>query len=977
MKQAKRVLSVLLCLVLLLGVLPVSALAEDAGTHVEVATLQDLKKALNDAADANSGNTTINLTADITLGADDKWQSVRVINNGGIVTLNGNDHTITGLNAPLFGSCGTGYNSGIVISNLTLKNVNINTTPDHNPGVAAFIGAVGVMDKVELTDCHVDGGTIIGTGADSSRNQVNVGGLIGWTSGYDNVPLIVTITNCSVKDCKIKGPNSVGGLIGHAGSNAATYHIITNCEVSDCELTSTKMGSTSTWRVGDVVGTANSGQVTVDQATVDHTKGNTRTQVDATTGSAIENGLVGRAVLNNTGLLIVAGKVTAAGTNYGDIADANASEVLIDCGNGKWEKLDDDTVALVISAQGNVTHYEYPSEAVEEAETNDTVMLLKNVDRPWSVLTINKKITLTAAEGFSFDGQLFFREGSEGSQVVDMTFEYEGPTTGPCITIKDAPGVVVRGCTVTSKAYISIVGASNDAKVYDCKFTKSGSVSIEGASEVEVSRCEFALDTQGWCIKAADAPYVKIAGNKFKLVGIRKTSSVKAIYLSGAATDNAEVSGNSCTISGTVDGGLYFLDATATKRSEPSTDYITGLKVTNNKVDGSAFPGHGFFALISDVKDPTITNNQVNDCCYGIVQNNDRTHSKDHNDLSNADISGNTYTDMTTDTYITLANAALKRGNVWTDYNRVQDAVDAIQPGDTVTGDPTSASKTNDVTVTLKYNDGVSADAKIILIKDTSVKLPTPTRSGYTFNGWYDGGTKVDSDAYKATENVTLTASWSFDPAAIGGTVGGVLLAAGSTNAPAPTLDADTHTAYVEGYPDGTVKPNGKITRAETAAILYRLMTPQSRKAYLTNDSNFHDVDFAAWYNTYVATLNAAGVITDSENGYFRPNDAITRAELAAMLAQFAKTRGGAYTFTDVTVEHWAANAIRICANLGWINGYPDGTFRPDATITRAELMAMLNRATGRTAREGTRTWRDNADKSAWYYLDVQTATND
>ena len=212
---------------------------------------------------------------------------------------------------------------------------------------------------------------------------------------------------------------------------------------------------------------------------------------------------------------------------------------------------------------------------------------------------------------------------------------------------------------------------------------------------------------------------------------------------------------------------------------------------------------------------------------------------------------------------------------------------------------------------------------------------------------------------------------------AIGGTVGGVLLAAGSTNAPAPTLDADTHTAYVEGYPDGTVKPNGKITRAETAAILYRLMTPQSRKAYLTNDSNFHDVDFAAWYNTYVATLNAAGVITDSENGYFRPNDAITRAELAAMLAQFAKTRGGAYTFTDVTVEHWAANAIRICANLGWINGYPDGTFRPDATITRAELMAMLNRATGRTPREGTRTWRDNADKSAWYYLDVQTATND
>lgn len=975
MKQAKRVLSVLLCLVLLLGVLPVSALAEDAGTSVAKIgeqTYNSLQDALNAAA-STTGNTTVELLDDIDL-SDAEWTSVVVsggkTSNIGTVTLDGKGKTITGLSAPLFGNVGTG-SSGIVIKDLTLDTADITVDEDDankNIGVGAFIQYAGAADPVTLENCKLTNSSV--------KGGHWAGGLIGYTAGYSTLndgprASYVTLTNCSVTNSSVTSKGSVGGLIGHAGGDAWTYSTITNCTVSSCTLTST---NTSTWRVGDLVGTANSGQVTIDQATVDHTKGNTRSQ-GSMTDPLFENGLVGRAVLGDTGLLVVAGKVTAAGTNYGDIANANASEVLVDCGNGKWEKLNGDTVALVISAQGNVKQqYAYLSEAVEGAETGDTVVLVKESSE---TVTIDKEITLTAAEGFSFNGRLLFANGSAGSQVVDMTFGYEGPTSGACITITNAPNVVVRGCTVTSDAFIRIKSTSGSAKVYDCKFTDDGSVSIEGASEVEVSRCEFALEAQGWCIKAADAPNVKITGNKFNLGGSRRTSSVKAIYLSGAATDNAEVSGNSCAISGTEDGGLYFLDATATKKSTPSTDYITGLKVTGNKVDGSAYPDRGFFALISDVQDPTITGNQVNDCCYGIVQNNDRTHREDHNDLSNADISGNTYTDMTKDTYITLANAALKRGNVWTDYNRVQDAVDAIQPGDTVTGDPTSASETNDVTVTLKYNDGVSADATIILIKGTPVKLPTPTRSGYTFNGWYDGGTKVDSDAYKATENVTLTASWSFDPAAIGGTVGGVLLAAGSTNAPAPTLDADTHTAYVEGYPDGTVKPNGKITRAETAAILYRLMTPQSRKAYLTNDSNFHDVDFAAWYNTYVATLNAAGVITDSENGYFRPNDAITRAELAAMLAQFAKTKGGAYTFTDVTVEHWAANAIRICANLGWINGYPDGTFRPDATITRAELMAMLNRATGRTTREGTRTWRDNADKSAWYYLDVQTATND
>lgn len=201
-------------------------------------------------------------------------------------------------------------------------------------------------------------------------------------------------------------------------------------------------------------------------------------------------------------------------------------------------------------------------------------------------------------------------------------------------------------------------------------------------------------------------------------------------------------------------------------------------------------------------------------------------------------------------------------------------------------------------------------------------------------------------------------------------------------NKTAPKLNTRDHFAYVQGYPDGTVKPAGSITRAEVAAILFRLMDADSRSLYYATASGFRDVDSTKWYNTYVATLNNAGVITDSRTGYFRPNDAITRAELAAMLAQFAEKKSAAIYFSDISAGYWAANAIALTANLGWINGYPDGTFGPDKTVTRAELMAMVNRATGRAPEStsallsGMKTWKDNADTARWYYLDVQEATN-
>ena len=196
-------------------------------------------------------------------------------------------------------------------------------------------------------------------------------------------------------------------------------------------------------------------------------------------------------------------------------------------------------------------------------------------------------------------------------------------------------------------------------------------------------------------------------------------------------------------------------------------------------------------------------------------------------------------------------------------------------------------------------------------------------------------------------------------------------------------FNMDDHFAYVNGYPDGTVKPTGDVTRAEVAAILYRVMDADCVKTYETTRCSFSDVVRGDWFNTYVATLENAGVIVDTRtNGKFRPNEAITRAELAAMLAQFADIKSAANSFNDVSARHWASDEIAVCAKMGWINGYPDGSFRPDATITRAEMMAMINRALGRTPKSaddllsGMKTWRDNANVNAWYYLDVQEATN-
>lgn len=275
-------------------------------------------------------------------------------------------------------------------------------------------------------------------------------------------------------------------------------------------------------------------------------------------------------------------------------------------------------------------------------------------------------------------------------------------------------------------------------------------------------------------------------------------------------------------------------------------------------------------------------------------------------------------------------------------------------------------------TLTFDTMGGSRIDPVTVRHGNAVAKPKDPVNGGYIFDGWYTDKTYRTpyNFATPLTQDTTIYAKWFL-----------IVLPGVTVKKNTPKLNTADHFAYVQGYPDGTVKPAGNITRAETAAILFRLMDDASRKTYYSTKSGFRDVASGSWYNTYVATLNNAGVITDSSNGYFRPNEAITRAELAAMLAKFSETTGAANYFNDVSAKYWAANAIAICAKLGWITGYPDGTFRPDKNVTRAELMAMINRATGRAPKSadaflpGMKTWIDNTSDK-WYYLDVQEATN-
>ena len=299
----------------------------------------------------------------------------------------------------------------------------------------------------------------------------------------------------------------------------------------------------------------------------------------------------------------------------------------------------------------------------------------------------------------------------------------------------------------------------------------------------------------------------------------------------------------------------------------------------------------------------------------------------------------------------------------------------------------------------------VSPDMEVLTIRKGN-KTVVPTANGSTatttgssrnyFSNWTKDNTQVSTNATlnhqtilevikEFTGGKTYTFTANFGRSSGSGS--------GGSNRPKPPvveipddvptgLNGKDHYAYVVGYPDGMVYPQKNITRAEVATIFFRLLTDETREANMTKSNSYNDMKDGAWYTCAVSTLSKMGIIKGYEDGSFKPDASISRAEFAAIAARFDpdgdKTPA---TFSDVS-SHWAKDEISIAANHGWIKGYEDGSFKPDQKITRAETMTLVNRVLKRLPEtkddlhKDMKTWPDNQNESAWFYLAVQEATN-
>jgi uncharacterized repeat protein (TIGR02543 family) len=289
-----------------------------------------------------------------------------------------------------------------------------------------------------------------------------------------------------------------------------------------------------------------------------------------------------------------------------------------------------------------------------------------------------------------------------------------------------------------------------------------------------------------------------------------------------------------------------------------------------------------------------------------------------------------------------------------------------------------------DTMYTLTYDTNGGEDIKNeSYAAGTNVNLSkVPVKEGFTFTGWFaDKELETSIKSVTMSSNKTVYAGWKEgteqdkdkdkdkdkDPVI----------------APTPDkLNGNDHFAYIVGYEDNTVRPTANITRAEVATIFFRLLKDDVRSANITKTNSFSDVKESSWYNTAVSTMANMGIISGYPDGTFKPNESITRAEFAAIAARFdAANVSSVADFSDIA-GHWAALEISKAANNGWVSGYPDGTFRPNQKITRAEAMSLINRVLNRVPdsvddlHEDMVTFVDNADTNAWYYIAVQEAAN-
>ena len=941
------------------------------------------------AAADKTGDTVIELLDDINMTGK-SWTPVSVDGNHGqgVITLNGNGKTITGLSAPLFAG-GFAGKSGIVIKDLTIAGANINETTN-NLGIGAFINCVDSMPRIELDNCHLKNSKIVSTG------DARVGGLIGWTSGYNKpndgpVDTKVTLTNCSVENVTIEAKGSVGGLIGHAGANPATYHDITDCTVSGCTLTSTKDSGNY---VGTLVGTANVGQITVDAAS--SASGNTLKQNSSASEEASDK-ILGRDAVNDTGLVIVDNKVVAAGTAYGDIVNKNANEVLVEVSKGHWVKPHEETVAMIGAKQ-----YTTLPDAITDAKDGDTIKLLKDV-------TVTKPIEVTKSMTLDLNGHVLTAATASTATVKNsaiwvtaekVNLTIDGTTAGSGMTMRDThdtnweakvwgfvdlrEGSAGSTVTVNGGSYTGSTCAS-DSYHYTALFTVG--------SESKLVLNNVSAETDERVVKASSCGEVVVSGGTYNITGINaflgaafetKTASFTDMKLTAkyggcvqvgrnATLENCEIkvtdirTGDgtylNCAVAvqyggtATVKSGIYTAPYaayvyssggtiniengtfTGVVRADATTDTTAVINIKNGSFNGEIQKGGGPGSETISITGGTFSS----DPSVHVVGNGNT------NIVKRAGSEGAyTYTvlaksGLTSGVYLTNPSGALANNyyvsstanGVWT--------VSYSAPSSG--GGSSSSSRRYDVSAPSVKHGDVTVSPKTASKGDT-VTITVKPDSGYEL----DTLTVKDASGSKIKVKDKGNGKFTFTMPASKVTVSAEF-------AEIETLDfadVSTDAYYYEavkwaakkgitgGIGNGLFGPNQPCTRAQIVTFLWRAAGSPEPKSM----SSFSDVSADSYYAKAVAWAVENGITTGTGDGKFSPDATCTRAQSVTFLFRaIGKLVDSKAEFSDVLTDSYYANAVAWAVENGVTNGIGDGLFGPDNSCTRAQIVTFLFRA--------------------------------
>ena len=951
----------------------------------EYPTLADAFAAAN-----KTGDTVIELLDDINMTGKN-WTPVGVdgYHGQGVITLNGNGKTITGLSAPLFAG-GFAGKSGIVIKDLTIAGADINDTTN-NQGIGAFINCVDSMTRIELDNCHLKNSKIVSTGG------ARVGGLIGWTSGYNNqndgpVDTKVTLTNCSVENVTIEAKGSVGGLIGHAGANPATYHTITGCTVKDSTLKCTETGKS--WRVGDLVGTANVGQVTVDAAT--SASQNILMQENAGTQKP-EDSIFGRKEVGTDGLVIIDNKVVAAGTAYGDIVNKSANEVLVEVSKGHWVKPNENTVAMI-----GAKEYTTLPDAITAAKDGDTIKLLKDV-------TVTKPIEVTKSMTLDLNGHVLTAATASTATVKNsaiwvtaekVNLTIDGTTAGSGMTMEDThdtnweakvwgfvdlrEGSAGSTVTVNGGSYTGSTCAS-DSYHYTALFTVG--------SESKLVLNNVSAETDERVVKASSCGEVVVSGGTYNITGINaflgaafetKTASFTDMKLTAkyggcvqvgrnATLENCEIkvtdirTGDgtylNCAVAvqyggtATVKSGIYTAPYaayvyssggtiniengtfTGVVRADATTDTTAVINIKNGSFNGEIQKGGGPGSETISITGGTFSFDPSTK-----VKNNGTDYI-----VKRAGSEGAyTYTvlaksGLTSGVYLTNPSGALASNyyvsstanGVWTvSYS-------APYSG----GGSSSSSRRYDVSAPSVKHGDVTVSPKNASKGDT-VTITVKPDSGYEL----DTLTVKDASGSKIKVKDKGNGKFTFTMPASKVTVSAEF-------AEIETLDfadVSTDAYYYEavkwaakkgitgGIGNGLFGPNQPCTRAQIVTFLWRAAGSPEPKSM----SSFSDVSADSYYAKAVAWAVENGITTGTGDGKFSPDATCTRAQSVTFLFRaIGKLVDSKAEFSDVLTDSYYANAVAWAVENGVTNGIGDGLFGPNNSCTRAQIVTFLFRA--------------------------------